>query len=38
MGRWIVRLAAQPMSKVPLTLTFVGKNRIEIKDVLLGDV
>ncbi|MEA3207602.1 MAG: sialate O-acetylesterase [Chthoniobacter sp.] len=37
-GRWIVRLAAQPMSKEPLTLTVAGKNRIEIKDVLLGDV
>jgi sialate O-acetylesterase len=37
-GRWIVRLAAQPMSKVPLTLTASGKNRIEIKDVRLGDV
>lgn len=37
-GRWIVRLAAQPMSKAPLTLTVVGKNKMEIKDVLLGDV
>lgn len=37
-GRWIVRLAAQPMSKEPLTLTVAGSNRIEIKDVLLGDV
>ncbi len=37
-GRWIVRLAAQPMSKEALTLTVAGKNRIEVKDVLLGDV
>ena len=37
-GCWIVRLAAQPMSKEPLTLTVAGKNQVEIKDVLLGDV
>ena len=37
-GRWMVRLAAQPLSKEPLSLTVSGKNTIEVKDVLLGDV
>jgi sialate O-acetylesterase len=37
-GRWSVKLAAQPMSKEPLTLKVVGKNAIEVRDVLLGDV
>lgn len=37
-GKWLVRLKPQAMSKVPLTLSVVGKNRIEAKDVLLGDV
>lgn len=37
-GRWMVRLAAQPGSKGPLTLKVVGKNVVEVQDVLLGDV
>jgi len=37
-GRWMVRLAAQPASKESLTLTITGKNTVEVKDVLLGDV
>ena len=37
-GRWMVKLAAQPMSKTPLSLTVAGKNTVEVKDVLLGDV
>ena len=37
-GRWLVRLAAQPASKQPLTLKVAGKNMVEVKDVLLGDV
>ncbi len=37
-GRWSVKLTAQPMSKEPLTLKVVGKNTVEVKDVLLGDV
>ena len=37
-GRWIVRLAAQPATKQPLTLTVAGKNTVTVSDVLLGDV
>lgn len=37
-GRWMVRLPSQPVSKVSLTLSVAGKNKVEIKDVLLGDV
>lgn len=37
-GKWSVKLAAQAMSKEPLTLKVVGKNTIEVPDVLLGDV
>jgi len=37
-GRWMVRLAAQPASKEPITLTAAGKNAIEVKNILLGDV
>ncbi len=37
-GRWMVRLAAQPVSKESLTLKVAGRNTIEVKDVLLGDV
>ena len=36
--RWQVKLAAQPMSKEPLTLMVSGKNTITVRDVLLGDV
>ena len=37
-GRWSVRLAAQPATKQPLTLTVAGKNTVTVNDVLLGDV
>ena len=37
-GKWIVKLAAQAMSKAPLTLKVVGNNTVEVPDVLLGDV
>ncbi len=37
-GRWLVKLAAQPASNDPLTLTVAGKNTVEVKDILLGDV
>ncbi len=37
-GRWLVRLAPQPATKEPLTLTVAGKNTIAVNDVLLGDV
>ena len=37
-GRWMVKLAPQPVSKTPLTLTVEGKNRIALNDILLGDV
>ena len=36
--KWLVKLAAQAMSKEPLTLKVVGKNTVEVPDVLLGDV
>ena len=37
-GRWMVKLAAQPVSTQPLTLKVAGKNTMEVRDVLLGDV
>ncbi len=37
-GRWQATLKAQPVSKVPLQLEVQGKNRVVVKDVLLGDV
>lgn len=37
-GKWSVRLAARPLSKVPITLNIEAKNSIELKDILLGDV
>ena len=37
-GKWSVKLAAQAMSTAPLTLKVVGKNTVEVPDVLLGDV
>lgn len=37
-GKWMVKLAPQPVSKEPLTLTVAGKNTITAHDVLLGDV
>ena len=37
-GRWMVKLAPQPVSKSALTLSVAGTNTLEVKDVLLGDV
>jgi len=37
-GAWRVTLAGQAMSTEPLTLKVVGKNTIEVTDLLLGDV
>lgn len=37
-GRWRVTLPAQPASSQPLTLKASGRNVVEVKDVLLGDV
>lgn len=37
-GKWMVRLAAQGMSREPLRLRVEGKNVVEVGDVLLGDV
>lgn len=37
-GRWAVKLAPQPVSLVALTMIVEGNNRIEIRDILLGDV
>ena len=37
-GRWEVRLAPQEANEKGQTLTIAGKNRIELTDVLVGDV
>jgi sialate O-acetylesterase len=37
-GKWQVDLPATPTSAEPLVLTVEGKNKIEYKDVLVGDV
>ena len=37
-GRWMVKLAPQPATTRPLTLTATGKNSVKIDDILLGDV
>ncbi len=37
-GRWRVELAPMPASKAAVTLSIQGKNRIEVKDVLVGEV
>ena len=37
-GRWVVELPAMNASNDPTTLTVVGKNRLELKDVLIGEV
>jgi sialate O-acetylesterase len=37
-GRWIVYLAAQPVSAEPAVLLVSGKNIVTIKDVLVGEV
>jgi sialate O-acetylesterase len=37
-GRWQATLPAQFASRTPLTLVAEGRNRVEIQDLLLGDV
>ncbi len=37
-GRWRITLAAQPISKEPLSLTVKGSNTLTKSDILLGDV
>ena len=37
-GKWMVRLAAQPVCMEPLTLTVKGRNTLTRTDILLGDV
>lgn len=37
-GRWMVKLAPQPVSKEALTLTATGQNTVTVHDILLGDV
>ena len=37
-GKWQVELAALPADGLSHTLTVTGKNRITVKDILLGDV
>lgn len=37
-GKWMVELPATPTSSEPLVLTVEGKNKLEYKDVLVGDV
>jgi len=37
-GKWTVRLAPQPATGRPVTLTATGKNTVTVQDLLLGDV
>jgi sialate O-acetylesterase len=37
-GRWIVRLNAMRASATPATMIVAGRNRIELKDILIGEV
>jgi sialate O-acetylesterase len=37
-GKWVIRLNAMRASATPATLTIEGNNRIELKDILVGDV
>ncbi len=37
-GKWSVELAPRPASKTPLKLTVEGNNKLEINDVLIGEV
>ncbi len=37
-GHWSVKLAPQKANATPQTLSIAGKNRVEIQDVLVGDV
>jgi sialate O-acetylesterase len=37
-GKWSVRLAPQPATGRPVTLTVAGKNTITVQDIMMGDV
>lgn len=37
-GKWVAKLNSLPASSEPITITVSGKNTIELKDVLVGDV
>ncbi|MCE9544482.1 MAG: sialate O-acetylesterase [Planctomycetia bacterium] len=37
-GKWQVKLPAMPANAEPQTLTVSGKNKLELKDILIGDV
>jgi sialate O-acetylesterase len=37
-GKWRVTLDAMPASDVPATMTITGKNKIELKNILVGEV
>ncbi|HJZ82095.1 MAG TPA: sialate O-acetylesterase [Pyrinomonadaceae bacterium] len=37
-GKWIIRLSAMRASATPATMIVEGKNRIELKDILIGEV
>lgn len=37
-GCWSLKLAPQSVSREPLTMVVEGRNRIEVRDILLGDV
>jgi sialate O-acetylesterase len=37
-GKWIIRLSAMHPSATPATMIIEGKNRIELKDILISEV
>lgn len=37
-GKWLVRLPARPATAEPIEMTVTGKNRIALKNILVGDV
>ncbi len=37
-GKWVVKLAAVPANAAPQKITIAGTNRVEIQDVLVGEV
>jgi sialate O-acetylesterase len=37
-GKWIIRLGAMRASATPATMVVEGRNRIELKDILVGEV
>jgi sialate O-acetylesterase len=37
-GRWLIRLGPMRASVVPATMTVAGKNRIELKNIFVGEV